>query len=55
MTNDQAFRTLTELGNVIVLERPFHGEILASAVSSSLRGRRRQYEARRRLLALQTA
>jgi len=51
----EASKILTELGNVIVLERPIHGETLASAVSSSLRARRRQYEARRRLLALQTA
>ena len=51
----EASRILAELGNVIVLERPIHGETLASAVASSLRGRHRQYEARRRLLALQTA
>jgi len=51
----EASKILAELGNVIVLERPIHGETLASAVSSSLRARRRQYEARRRLLALQTA
>jgi len=36
------------LGNVVVLERPIHGETLASAVASALRGRRRQYEARAR-------
>jgi signal transduction histidine kinase/ActR/RegA family two-component response regulator len=50
-----ASKTLAELGNVIVLERPIHGETLASAVSSSLRGRRRQYEARRHLVEMQSA
>jgi signal transduction histidine kinase len=50
-----ASKTLAELGNVIVLERPIHGETLASAVSSSLRGRRRQYEARRHLAAMRSA
>jgi len=50
-----ASKTLAELGNVIVLERPIHGETLASAVSSSLRGRRRQYEARRHLAEMQSA
>ena len=51
----EASHTLAELGNVIVLERPIHGETLASAVSSSLRGRRRQYEARRHLVEMQSA
>jgi signal transduction histidine kinase/ActR/RegA family two-component response regulator len=50
-----ASKTLAELGNVIVLERPIHGETLASAVSSSLRGRRRQYEARRHLAEMRSA
>ncbi|WP_332640967.1 response regulator [Brevundimonas sp.] len=40
---------LEQMGNVVVLERPIHGETLASAVTSALRGRRRQYEARRLL------
>ena len=36
---------LTELlGNVTVLERPFHPSILASAVRAALRARRRQWE-----------
>jgi signal transduction histidine kinase len=47
--------TLAALGNVVVLERPIHGETLSSAVTSALRVRRRQYEARRRLEELQTA
>jgi PAS domain S-box-containing protein len=37
------------LGNVIVLERPFHPSALLNAVENALRGRRRQYEARRNL------
>ena len=51
----EAMRVLQMLGNVVVLERPVHGETLASAVNASLRVRRRQYEARSRLLALQFA
>ena len=50
-----AQRTLEALGNVVVLERPIHSETLASAVSSALRVRRRQYEARARLVELQSA
>lgn len=37
------------LGNVIVLERPFHPTALLNAVDNALRGRRRQYLARRYL------
>ncbi|CRN02041.1 Blue-light-activated protein [Pseudomonas sp. 34 E 7] len=40
------------LGNVTFLERPFHPVTLISLVSAALRGRRRQYEARDRLLDL---
>ncbi|MGB3122439.1 MAG: ATP-binding protein [Pseudomonas sp.] len=40
------------LGNVTFLERPFHPVTLISLVSASLRGRRRQYEARDRLIDL---
>jgi signal transduction histidine kinase len=50
-----AFRVLQQLGNVVVLERPINSETLGSAVDSALRGRRRQYEARRRLADLQAA
>ncbi|HEX4199427.1 MAG TPA: response regulator [Caulobacteraceae bacterium] len=50
-----ALRVLQQLGNVVVLERPINGETLGSAVDSALRGRRRQYEARRRLQDLQAA
>jgi signal transduction histidine kinase len=40
------------LGNVSFLERPFHPATLTSMVSAALRGRRRQYEARDRLIDL---
>jgi signal transduction histidine kinase len=40
------------LGNVTFLERPFHPATLISLVSTALRGRRRQYEARDRLIDL---
>lgn len=50
-----AARVLAQLGNVVVLERPVHGETLSSAVEAALRARRRQYEARRHLEELQSA
>ncbi|MDB5738675.1 MAG: response regulator, partial [Sphingomonas bacterium] len=50
-----AARVIDALGNVVVLERPIHSETLASAVAAALRVRRRQYDARERLLALQAA
>jgi len=37
---------LEELGNVILLERPFNAQTLRSAARSALRARRRQYQAR---------
>ena len=40
------------LGNVTFLERPFHPITLISLVSAALRGRRRQYDARDRLIDL---
>jgi len=40
------------LGNVTFLERPFHPITLISLVTTALRGRRRQYEARDRLIEL---
>lgn len=52
---DAATEALDRLGNVVVLERPIHGETLASAVTSALRVRRRQYEARRHLTELKSA
>ncbi len=50
-----AMQILDGLGNVVVLERPIHGETLASAVGSALRGRRRQYQARSQLQELEAA
>lgn len=45
-------RLSDQLGNVTCLERPFHPATLISLVSAALRGRRRQYEARDRLIDL---
>jgi signal transduction histidine kinase len=51
----EAAHILSQLGNVVVLERPVHSETLCSAVDAALRARRRQYEARSYLNELQTA
>ena len=50
--NAAAERRLQLLGNVTFLERPFHPTTLVSLARAALRGRRRQYDARRRLEAL---
>lgn len=50
--NPQAGRLSDVLGNVTFLERPFHPTTLVSVVRTALRGRRRQYEARARLIEL---
>jgi len=50
--NPAAVRHLGTLGNVTFLERPFHPTTLVSLARSALRSRRRQYEARSRLLEL---
>nr|WP_114952656.1 response regulator [Sphingosinicella terrae] len=50
--NPAAVRHLDLLGNVTFLERPFHPTTLVSLARSALRGRRRQYDARARLIAL---
>ncbi len=50
--NPAAARFLDVLGNVTFLERPFHPTSLVSLARSALRGRRRQYEARARLIDL---
>jgi len=42
--------TLPEYGNLVLLERPFSSATLVSAVRSSLRARRRQYQIRDHLL-----
>ncbi|WLH43712.1 response regulator [Pseudomonas beijingensis] len=47
-----AARIGAQLGNVTFLERPFHPVTLISLVTTALRGRRRQYEARDRLIDL---
>ncbi|WP_460163914.1 ATP-binding protein [Pseudomonas sp. S2_F03] len=47
-----ASRLGAQLGNVTFLERPFHPVTLISLVATALRGRRRQYEARDRLIDL---
>ncbi len=51
--NPDARRFLDSLGNVTFLERPFHPTTLISLARSALRARRRQYDARARLEALQ--
>jgi DNA-binding response OmpR family regulator len=48
--NPAALRLGDLLGNVSFLERPFHPTTLSSMVHSASRGRRRQYEARQRLV-----
>lgn len=50
--NPAAGRHLDVLGNATFLERPFHPTTLISLARSALRGRRRQYDARGRLIAL---
>ena len=50
--NPAAARHLELLGNATFLERPFHPTTLISLARSALRARRRQYEARARLVAL---
>ncbi|WP_293855321.1 PAS domain-containing protein [uncultured Alsobacter sp.] len=50
--NPSADRLLQTLGNVTFLERPFHPTTLVSIANSALRGRRRQYEARARLIQI---
>ena len=51
----QAASIIERLGNVVLLERPINAETLASAVSSGLRSRRRQYQAQRHLAERETA
>jgi len=46
---DQDFQSLHSLGNLILLERPLNAETLASAASSVVRARKRQYAARQHL------
>lgn len=51
--NPRAARAHELLGNVTFIERPFHPTTLVSLAEAALRGRRRQYEARDRLVQLQ--
>jgi signal transduction histidine kinase len=53
--NPAARRLSTALGNVTFLERPFHPTTLVSVIETALRGRRRQYEARDRILQIRAA
>lgn len=50
--NPAAARLSDALGNVSFVERPFHVTTFVSVARSALRGRRRQYEARLRIEAL---
>jgi two-component sensor histidine kinase len=50
--NPHLARLSDALGNVTFLERPFHPATLVSIARTTLRGRRRQYEARSRVLEL---
>ena len=45
----EAAKALAGLGNDVLLERPLNAETLVKAVSSAMRSRRRQYEARAQL------
>ena len=47
----EASGALSNLGNVVLLERPLNADTLTSAARSALRGRARQYQARRHLAA----
>ena len=53
--NPSARRFLDTLGNVAFLERPFHPTTLVSLAQAALRSRRRQYEARAKLIVLREA
>ncbi|WP_375460950.1 sensor histidine kinase [uncultured Enterovirga sp.] len=53
--NPAAIRHMRALGNVTFLERPFHPMTLVSLVRTALASRRRQYQARDRLAALEAS
>jgi signal transduction histidine kinase/CheY-like chemotaxis protein len=53
--SERAASTLAHLANVVLLERPINAETLTSAVTSALRARRRQYQARALLLERERA
>ena len=52
---EKAARIIEQLGNVILLERPINAETLMSAVTSVLRSRRRQLQAKRHLAEREVA
>jgi PAS domain S-box-containing protein len=41
-----ALARLSDLGNIVLLERPLHAEAMVGAIRSALKARRRQYEVR---------
>ncbi|MES3153108.1 PAS domain-containing hybrid sensor histidine kinase/response regulator [Sphingomonas faeni] len=51
----RATQRLSDLGNVILLERPLHAEAMLGAVRSALTSRRRQYELRDVAVTLERA
>lgn len=53
--NPAAIRHMRALGNLTFLERPFHPMTLVSLVRTALASRRRQYQARDRLAALEAS
>ena len=53
--NPAVARFTRALGNVTFLERPFHPTTLVSVAQTAMRGRRRQYEARGQMRALNRA
>ncbi|MCB5201268.1 PAS domain-containing protein [Neorhizobium sp. T786] len=53
--NPAAARLSEVLGNVTFLERPFHATTFVSVARSALKGRRRQFEARTRLVEISEA
>ena len=50
-----ATRRLSELGNVVLLERPLHAEAMLGAVRSALKARMRQYQLRDAAVTLERA
>ena len=53
--NPAASRFSQALGNVTMLERPFHPTTLVSVAQTALRARRRQYDARERMEIIRSA
>ncbi len=51
----RATQRLSDLGNVVLLERPLHAEAMLGAIRSALTARRRQYELRDAAVTLERA